>query len=136
MGLPDRATLPAAQRATLEAVERLIAAASGVSPSFREIARARGVKSLQGVSELLRKLRAKGFVTFDDRRPRSLRVLDRSVRLPAGYALTCEETEAWSSWGWLRIDGDRVVESARGYSSAERATVAAVEHARARGGGA
>jgi repressor LexA len=55
----------------------------GLSPSNREIAARAGLATVSAVSYQLRKLKAAGIVSYDERRPRTVKVL-RSVQRTAG----------------------------------------------------
>lgn len=66
------------------------------SPTFEEIGKAFGIKSLNGVSQHLKALREKGFITWKRHTPRSIRLIKETVyekgipifgRTPAGGLL-------------------------------------------------
>jgi SOS-response transcriptional repressor LexA len=49
----------------------------GYTPSYHEIMARVGLRSSQGLADHLKRLRAKGLVTWDKNRPRTLRVVSR-----------------------------------------------------------
>ena len=62
------------QREVLEAVTNYIST-NGYPPSFRDLGESLGLKSSSTISDLLDKLRNKGYVTWEEGRPRTLQVL-------------------------------------------------------------
>lgn len=62
------------QREVLEAVTNYIST-NGYPPSFRDLGESLGLKSSSTISDLLDKLRRKGYVTWEEGRPRTLTVL-------------------------------------------------------------
>lgn len=81
-----RIGLTTAQRDCLEAIERHIEQFKQ-PPSYREIAKMFGFKSTGRVTELLRSLQERGWITFLPNRARSITVLDKPSSRTGGYEL-------------------------------------------------
>lgn len=62
------------QKEVLEALTNYINT-NGYPPSFRDLGVSVGLKSSSTISDLLDKLRNKGYVTWEEGRPRTLQVL-------------------------------------------------------------
>ena len=62
------------QNEVLEALTNYINT-NGYPPSFRDLGESLGLKSSSTISDLLDKLRNKGYVTWEEGRPRTLQVL-------------------------------------------------------------
>jgi repressor LexA len=75
---PQAASATDKQAAILAWVRSYIAQ-SGFSPTIREIGKAFGIASSNGVSDHLWRLRRKGLVTWVDGRSRTLRVLEAAA---------------------------------------------------------
>ncbi|MBW7968152.1 hypothetical protein [Bradyrhizobium sp. BR 10289] len=83
---PIRIGLTTAQREILEGIERHIAQ-HNQPPSYREIAKMFGFKSTGRVTEVLRALQERGWVTFIPGRARSITVLEKASPRTGGYQL-------------------------------------------------
>ncbi|UPJ65266.1 hypothetical protein [Bradyrhizobium sp. 191] len=83
---PIRIGLTTAQREFLEAIEGHIAQ-HRQPPSYREIAKMFGFKSTGRVTEVLRALQERGWITFLPGRARSITVLDKASPRTGGYEL-------------------------------------------------
>ena len=68
------------QREVLEAVTNYIST-NGYPPSFRDLGESLGLKSPSTISDLLDKLRKKGYVSWEEGRPRTLHVLKESEEI-------------------------------------------------------
>lgn len=62
-----------AQAKVIATISRLTV--DGVSPSYRDLAKALDIRSLQAIHAMLHRLRALGLVDFEDGRRRTLRVI-------------------------------------------------------------
>lgn len=83
---PIRIGLTTCQRECLEGIERHIKQ-HGQPPSYREIANMFGFKSTGRVTELLRGLQERGWITFLPGRAHSITVLDKATPRTGGYEL-------------------------------------------------
>jgi repressor LexA len=80
---PGRVVLTWRRRRVLQAIEDYVAD-HGCSPSNRDIAKAADLKSASSVLHHLQELKAAGFVSYDPRSPRTVRVLRRPAPRDAG----------------------------------------------------
>lgn len=62
------------QKEVLEAIEQYIKA-HNYPPAFRDIADMLGLKSSSTVSDLLHKLKNKGYISWEPTQPRTLRII-------------------------------------------------------------
>ncbi|MCM3242673.1 transcriptional regulator [Cytobacillus oceanisediminis] len=62
------------QKETLEAINQYIIK-HNYPPAFRDLAEMLGLKSSSTVSELLHKLRDKGYISWEPTQPRTLRII-------------------------------------------------------------
>lgn len=83
---PIRIGLTKAQRECLEAIKSHIAQFKQ-PPSYREIAKMFNFKSTGRVTELLRSLQERGWITFLPNRARSITVLEKASPRTGGYEL-------------------------------------------------
>lgn len=83
---PIRIGLTKSQREILDGIERHIAQFHQ-PPSYREIAEMFGFKSTGRVTEVLRALQERGWITFLPGRARSITVLDKASPRTGGYTL-------------------------------------------------
>ncbi|MEY8189525.1 transcriptional regulator [Peribacillus simplex] len=65
------------QKEVLEAI-KVYKTENGYPPSFRELGRAVGLKPSSTISSMLDSLRKKGYVTWQEGRPRTLQILKTS----------------------------------------------------------
>ena len=65
------------QQEVLEAITKYIVM-NGYPPSIRDLGEEVGLKSASTVSFMLTKLKEKGYVTWEEGKPRTLRVMDKS----------------------------------------------------------
>ena len=65
------------QKEVLEAITKYIVM-NGYPPSIRDLGEEVGLKSASTVSFMLTKLKEKGYVTWQEGRPRTLKVIDKS----------------------------------------------------------
>jgi len=67
------------QQQVLLCIERAIAA-NGFSPSIREVGHALGINSSSTISYHIWALTRKGYITFDPRKPRTIRILGKGTQ--------------------------------------------------------
>jgi repressor LexA len=84
-GRPGSHVLTARRRRILEVIQEY-AAANGCSPSDRDIADGVGLKSTSSIHHHLVKLKAAGYVSYEEGAPRTVRVLPRRKRAAANGA--------------------------------------------------